>query len=89
MGRGSAERNHGIEVVGAVVFESEHLDERGVWSPRLVINTGVDGRSEGLMIAIPGDWIIRGIKGELYPCNPEIFQATYERADVPNENAAA
>lgn len=28
-----------------------------------------------------GDWIIRGIKGELYPCKPDIFEATYERAD--------
>lgn len=25
-----------------------------------------------------GDWIIRGIKGELYPCKPDIFAATYE-----------
>ena len=33
---------------------------------------------EGTMIAEPGDWIIRGVKGELYPCKPEIFEATYE-----------
>jgi len=26
-----------------------------------------------------GDYIIRGIKGELYPCKPEIFEATYEK----------
>lgn len=25
-----------------------------------------------------GDWIIRGVKGELYPCKPDIFEATYE-----------
>ncbi len=25
-----------------------------------------------------GDWIIRGVKGELYPCKPDIFAATYE-----------
>lgn len=25
-----------------------------------------------------GDWIIRGVKGELYPCKPDIFKATYE-----------
>lgn len=36
---------------------------------------------EGVMTAGPGDWIIQGIKGELYPCKPEIFAATYERAD--------
>lgn len=28
-----------------------------------------------------GDWIIRGIQGELYPCKPEIFDATYERVE--------
>jgi hypothetical protein len=33
---------------------------------------------EGEMIADPGDWIIKGIKGEFYPCKPDIFEATYE-----------
>jgi hypothetical protein len=33
---------------------------------------------EGIMCASPGDWIIRGIKGEFYPCKPDIFAATYE-----------
>jgi hypothetical protein len=33
---------------------------------------------EGTMHGNPGDWIIRGVKGELYPCKPEIFVATYE-----------
>jgi hypothetical protein len=35
---------------------------------------------EGQMRAKPGDWIIRGVKGELYPCKPDIFAATYEDA---------
>ena len=35
---------------------------------------------EGVMRANPGDWIIRGVKGELYPCKPDIFEATYEPA---------
>ena len=34
------------------------------------------------MIAEPGDWIIRGVKGELYPCKPDIFETTY--AATPN-----
>jgi hypothetical protein len=38
---------------------------------------------EGTMTARPGDWIIRGIKGEFYPCKPDIFAATYEPADTP------
>jgi len=29
----------------------------------------------------PGDWIIQGIKGELYPCKPDIFEATYEEVE--------
>lgn len=33
---------------------------------------------EGTMIALPGDWIITGVKGERYPCKPDIFEATYE-----------
>lgn len=33
---------------------------------------------EGVMLASPGDWIIRGVKGEYYPCKPDIFAATYE-----------
>lgn len=33
---------------------------------------------EGEMLAQPGDWIIRGVQGEHYPCKPDIFEATYE-----------
>ena len=35
---------------------------------------------EGVMEAMPGDWIIRGVRGEHYPCKPDIFAATYETA---------
>lgn len=34
--------------------------------------------SEGVLNAQVGDWIIRGIKGEFYPCKPDIFEQTYE-----------
>jgi cysteine synthase len=37
---------------------------------------------EGVMSANPGDYIIRGIQGEFYPCKPGIFEATYEPAEV-------
>ena len=33
---------------------------------------------EGTMHADVGDWVIRGVKGEFYPCKPDIFAATYE-----------
>ena len=36
---------------------------------------------EGTMTADVGDWVIRGIKGEYYPCKPDIFAATYETAE--------
>lgn len=35
---------------------------------------------EGTMIANVGDWVIRGVEGELYPCKPGIFARTYEPA---------
>lgn len=36
------------------------------------------GTLEGRMTAQVGDWIIKGVKGEIYPCKPDIFAATYE-----------
>lgn len=33
---------------------------------------------EGVMIVSEGDWIIIGVQGEVYPCKPAIFEATYE-----------
>lgn len=36
---------------------------------------------EGEHIVCPGDWIIMGVKGEHYPCKPDIFKLTYEEVD--------
>lgn len=36
---------------------------------------------EGTMRGEPGDWLITGVKGEQYPCKPDIFEATYERVE--------
>lgn len=36
---------------------------------------------EGTMAANKGDYIIQGVKGELYPCKPDIFEATYEAVE--------
>lgn len=45
---------------------------------------------EGTMWASPGDWIIQGVQGELYPCKPDIFAATYEPAEsAPDTPEAA
>ena len=40
---------------------------------------------EGLMLGRQNDWIIKGIKGELYPCKPDIFEATYEPMGERND----
>jgi hypothetical protein len=37
---------------------------------------------EGWHIVCPGDYIIKGIKGEFYPCKPDIFEMTYEKVDA-------
>jgi ribosomal protein L32 len=44
------------------------------------IDHGLCPTLEGSHIVCPGDWIICGIKGEFYPCKPDIFEATYEPA---------
>jgi hypothetical protein len=48
---------------------------------------GMDGNQlllhtdEGVMEASPGDWIIKGVVGEIYPCKPNVFAMTYEPVD--------
>lgn len=39
---------------------------------------------EGVMVAKAGDYIIKGVRGELYPCKPDIFAETYEEAEFLN-----
>jgi hypothetical protein len=41
---------------------------------------------EGVMQVRDRDWIITGVKGERYPCKPDIFEATYEAADKPSKH---
>ena len=36
---------------------------------------------EGPLRVSNGDWIIKGVKGEFYPCRPDIFEATYEAVE--------
>lgn len=45
--------------------------------PRMEVRT-----LEGLMTASIDDWLIRGVKGEIHPCKPDIFEATYEPAEA-------
>ena len=52
------------------------LDNLVIGRDHIIIRT-----LEGDMRADDGDWIIKGVKGEFYPCKPDIFAATYEPAD--------
>ena len=55
------------------------IDYADADSPILKIKT-----LEGLMIATKGDYIIKGVQGEFYPCKPDIFAETYEEAEYLN-----
>jgi hypothetical protein len=52
------------------------FENSGSEDVRIVIRT-----LEGDMTAQPGDYIIRGVKAELYPCRADIFEMTYERVE--------
>lgn len=71
----------GIPDIAGVKFEK--------WSPVAVaggtkmaphVGTAYVQTLEGKLYVSRGDWIIRGVKGEIYPCKPDIFTATYDPA---------
>ena len=69
-------------VIEAVQFTGEQPWPEGVYAssnPR-ERDTPVCWTLEGPLHVSVGDWIIRGVKGEFYPCKPDIFAATYEPA---------
>ena len=54
----------------------------GQWTGGLAIYDGISLQIptlEGPMLAAKGDWVIKGVAGEFYPCKPAIFAATYEK----------
>lgn len=61
------EESFGVTTVDATTYDGKLLNWR-------------IGTLEGPHEVTPGDWIIRGVKGEFYPCKPDIFAATYEAA---------
>ncbi len=69
-------------VEGKVVRYFRHPDVRGDAlcdaCPGLIHDHGWIDTLEGGHRVCPGDWIITGVKGERYPCKPDIFEATYE-----------
>lgn len=56
-----------------------------LWRPgEMGSETFIIQTREGDHIARKGDWIIKGIQGEFYPCKPDIFAKTYEPAEESN-----
>lgn len=66
----------GVNAAGVRTFMSTSDRDCTFTRDRLIIHT-----HEGAMEAQPGDYIIRGVKGEFYPCKPDIFTATYEEVE--------
>ena len=74
--------------VEAVLWTGDNFEEISRWADWKVISRWPDGGRhgrqisiltlEGAMEASVGDWIVRGVKGEFYPCKPDIFALTYE-----------
>jgi hypothetical protein len=74
-------------VIEAVQYTGENADEidnfvgfdlvRLLMSPVILEIPTLEGTHR----ASKGDWIIKGVKGEFYPCKPDIFVATYEPVD--------
>ena len=65
-----------------VVIEATQWFKHGD-HPAVLLGVRFDGRPyietlEGPHLVTPGDWIITGVKGEHYPCKPDIFEVTYE-----------
>jgi len=86
-------------VIEAILYTGKNGFEISKWSNNLAYQSPVLEPSEnnpggsylqiktleGIMTASPGDWIIKGISGEFYPCKPDVFEKTYE--PVPAEHS--
>jgi hypothetical protein len=74
-------------VIDAIKFTGLNHDEIADFCSPTIIKVGggftlLIPTLEGEMTANKGDYIIRGIKGEFYPCKPDIFEATYEKEET-------
>ena len=72
-------------VIEAIQWDGTNYDEIGDWMG-LNSTLEIDGQFiiptlEGDMRVSEGDWVIRGVNGEFYPCKPDIFEKTYEPAE--------
>lgn len=69
------------EFVGESLIYSIHdtAYEAGVYPPQVFIEIKT---LEGIMNASKGDYIIKGLRGEFYPCKPDVFEKKYELVEV-------
>ena len=81
-------------VIEAMQFTDESVGEVYAWLMDHEVDFEDGGVAltiktlEGDMTASPGDWIIRGVQGEFYPCKPDIFEMTYEKEYAVSIHAA-
>ena len=78
-------------VIEAMQLVGENAAEVAAWCGGLVESADCSGDGplyvvridtlEGSMIAGLGDYVIRGVKGEFYPCKPDIFEQSYDKAE--------
>ena len=65
-------------------LRTTHLDTH---RPSRTVRRWDIGTLEGQHQVSPGDYIIKGVKGEFYPCKPDIFEMTYEPVEATKEQA--
>jgi len=74
-------------VIDAIQWNGENIEEVLRFSDKCYYNgtTLKINTLEGIHVASKGDFIIKGIKGEFYPCKPDIFEMTYDDFSEPKE----
>lgn len=81
MRHGHEAREAYVAVEETVVIDNE---DGTAYKTGVVVGSKLEGVSittlEGEMLAQPNDWIIKGVKGEFYPCKPDVFEASYVKA---------
>jgi len=71
-------------VIEAIQYTGENLDELRAFVPEEFRNNKIYEplgikTLEGVLNISQGDYIIKGVKGEFYPCKPDVFEMTYEK----------
>ncbi len=73
-------------VIEAYQITEDNVDSLAEWCDGQVVDFAGEPRIqiatlEGPLYGPPGWWIIKGVKGEFYPCDPEVFEQTYDKVD--------